>query len=288
MKKKQKTSTFLEGLYKQYRVVISSEKTFEERLSFKTSKLGVFLTSVLYTSVLITATTALIFFTQLREYVPGYSSLELLKNSTELSFKVDSLEEVISVNNQYYSSIKKVLIGETDTVVFNRDSIKNTISSEDLTLKLSPSKEDSLLRKYIEEQDRFNLTSSQLLIENKMLFNPVEGTITQGFNTIDNHLAIDIALDIGTPIKAVSDGRVLLAEWTVETGYVIIIEHGDMLTTTYKHNSSLLKAQNELVRAGEIIALSGDHGTLTTGPHLHFEVWKNGAPVDPLLLFNFK
>ena len=138
MKKKQKTSTFLEGLYKQYRVVISSEKTFEERLSFKTTKLGVFLTSFLYTSVLITATTALIFFTQLREYVPGYSSLELLKNSTELSFKVDSLEEVISVNNQYYSSIKKVLIGELDTIAFNRDSLLNEINFS-VNLKLCSS-----------------------------------------------------------------------------------------------------------------------------------------------------
>ncbi len=153
---------------------------------------------------------------------------------------------------------------------------------------LSPSKEDSLLRKYIEEEDRFNLTRSQLLVENKILFQPVIGEITQAFNYNENHFAIDIAVDTGTPIKAVSDGRVVLAEWTMETGYVIILDHGDMLLSVYKHNSSLLKTQNELVTAGEAIALSGNQGTLTTGPHLHLELWKNGAPIDPKQFFNFK
>ena len=288
MKKKKQAPGILENLYKQYKVVISNDKTFEERLSFKASKLVVFLTSLIYTVGLIAATIALIFFTQLREYVPGYSSLDLLKSSTQLSFKTDSIEKIIELNNQYYSSIKKVLIGELDTIAFNRDSLLNEINIEEFSTGLTPSKEDSILRKYIEEEDRFNLTSSQLLIENKILFMPVEGTVTQGFSNKENHLAIDIAVETGTPIKAVSDGRVLFAEWTVETGYVIIIDHGDMLTTVYKHNSSVLKKQNEPVNAGEIVALSGNHGTLTTGPHLHFEIWKNGSPIDPAQLFNFK
>ena len=211
-----------------------------------------------------------------------------MKSSTQLSFKTDSIERIIELNNQYYSSIKKVLIGELDTIAFNRDSLLNEINIEEFSTGLTPSKEDSILRKYIEEEDRFNLTSSQLLIENKILFIPVEGTVTQGFSNKENHLAIDIAVETGTPIKAISDGRVLFAEWTVETGYVIIIDHGDMLTTVYKHNSSVLKKQNEPVNAGEIVALSGNHGTLTTGPHLHFEIWKNGSPIDPAQLFNFK
>tara|TARA_B100000676_G_scaffold297687_1_gene339658 strand:- start:463 stop:1329 length:867 start_codon:yes stop_codon:yes gene_type:complete len=288
MKKKKQAPGILENLYKQYKVVISNDKTFEERLSFKASKLVVFLTSLIYTVGLIAATIALIFFTQLKEYVPGYSSLDLLKSSTQLSFKTDSIGRIIELNNQYYSSIKKVLIGELDTIAFNRDSLLNEINIEEFSTGLTPSKEDSILRKYIEEEDRFNLTSSQLLIENKILFIPVEGTVTQGFSNKENHLAIDIAVETGTPIKAISDGRVLFAEWTVETGYVIIIDHGDMLTTVYKHNSSVLKKQNEPVNAGEIVALSGNHGTLTTGPHLHFEIWKNGSPIDPAQLFNFK
>ena len=288
MKKNKQAPGILENLYKQYKVVISNDKTFEERLSFKASKLVVFLTSLIYTVGLIAATIALIFFTQLREYVPGYSSLDLLKSSTQLSFKTDSIGRIIELNNQYYSSIKKVLIGELDTIAFNRDSLLNEINIEEFSTGLTPSKEDSILRKYIEEEDRFNLTSSQLLIENKILFIPVEGTVTQGFSNKENHLAIDIAVETGTPIKAVSDGKVLFAEWTVETGYVIIIDHGDMLTTVYKHNSSVLKKQNEPVNAGEIVALSGNHGTLTTGPHLHFEIWKNGSPIDPAQLFNFK
>ena len=288
MKKKKKNPTFLDNLYREYKVVVSNENTFEERLSFKTTKIGVFLTSFLYTGALTVSTICLIFFTPLKEYVPGYSSLELLKSTTEQSFKLDSIIKATELNNQYYNSIKKVLIGELDTIAFNRDSIINEINAEKLSSELSPSKEDSLLRIYIEEQDKFNLTTNQLLIENKILFQPVQGEITQNFNKKENHFAIDIAVDEGTPIKAISEGRILFSEWTVQTGYVIIIDHGDMLTSVYKHNSALVKKQNETVNAGEIIALSGNHGTLTTGPHLHFEVWKNGRPIDPMQLFNFK
>ena len=288
MKGKQKNNSFLQSLYREYKVVISNDKTFEERLAFKASKASVFFVSVIYTAVLIALTVVLIFFTQLKEYVPGYSSLELLKSTTEQSFKLDSMENVIAINNQYYNSIKKVLSGELDTIAFNRDSILNEINKDKLTSELSRSSEDSLLRKYIEEEDRFNLTKNQLLIENKNLFQPVLGEITQKFNYKENHFAIDIAVDTGTPVKAVSDGRVIFSEWTMETGHVIIIDHGDMLLSAYKHNSSLLKSQNELVTAGEAIALSGNQGTLTTGPHLHFELWKNGVPIDPEEFFNFK
>ena len=288
MKKKQKSNTFLENLYKEYKVVISNDKTFEERLSFKATKAGVFLVGVIFTTALIVLTVVLIFFTQLKEYVPGYSSLELLKSSKELSFKTDSIEKMIALNNQYYNSIKKVLIGELDTIAFNKDSILSEINSDLFSSELSPSSEDSLLREYIEEEDMFNLTKNQLLIQNKILFQPVLGEVTQKFNYKENHFAIDIAVDTGTPIKAISDGRVVLSEWTMETGHVIIIDHGDMLLSVYKHNSSLVKKQNELVAAGEVIALSGNQGTLTTGPHLHFELWKNGAPINPGQFFNFK
>jgi murein DD-endopeptidase MepM/ murein hydrolase activator NlpD len=288
MRKKQKNDAFLENLYKEYKVVISNDKTFEERLSFKTTKAGVFLIGTIFTAALIVLTVVLIFFTQLKEYVPGYSSLELLKTTKELSFKTDSIEKMIALNSQYYNSIKKVLIGELDTIAFNRDSILSEINLDLFSSELSPSSEDSLLRKYIEEEDMFNLTKNQLLIQNKILFQPVLGEITQKFNYKENHFAIDIAVDTGTPIKAVSDGRVVLSEWTMQTGHVIIIDHGDMLLSVYKHNSSLVKKQNELVAAGEVIALSGNQGTLTTGPHLHFELWKNGAPIDPEQFFNFK
>ena len=288
MKKKKSNPTFLDDLYKQYKVVVSNDRTFEERLSFKTSKLGIFLTSFLYTAVLIGTTICLVFFTPLKEYVPGYSSLELLKSTTEQSFKLDSIIKVTELNSQYYNSIIRVLTGELDTIAFNRDSIINEINAEKLSSELSPSKEDSLLRKYIDEEDKFNLTSNQLLIENKILFQPVQGEITQNFNKKEDHFAIDIAVDEGTPVKSISEGRVLFSDWTVQTGYVIIIDHGDMLTSVYKHNSSLVKKQNETVNAGEIVALSGNHGTLTSGPHLHFEVWKNGRPIDPMQLFNFK
>ena len=155
-------------------------------------------------------------------------------------------------------------------------------------MTILPNHEDSILRKYVDDEDKFNLTKNELVIENKMFFTPIKGEITQGFNFEENHFAIDIAADIGTPVKAVLDGKILFSEWSVDTGHVIIIDHGDNVISVYKHNSKTLKEQNDFVQTGEVIAYSGNQGNLSSGPHLHFELWKNGTPINPEPLLNFK
>jgi murein DD-endopeptidase MepM/ murein hydrolase activator NlpD len=120
-----------------------------------------------------------------------------------------------------------------------------------------------------------------------MFFTPIAGEITQGFNSKDNHYALDISADIGTPVKSILEGRIIFSEWSVDTGYVIIIDHGQDIISVYKHNSKALKKQNDFVQAGEVIAYSGNQGNLSTGPHLHFELWKNGTPINPQPLLNF-
>lgn len=286
--KKKPKKRIAKKLLHKYRLVILNEDTFEERLSFKLTRLNVFVLTMLSAIFLITATTLLIAFTPLREYIPGYSSTALKKQAVELSYQTDSLQKVIEVNERYYASIKKVLQGEISPVDFNRDSVieaaKNDIAQRDL----QPSKEDSLLREKVDKEDKFNLFESATSVSNFVLFPPVIGTITEPYNADEKHYAIDIAVAKDTPIKSTADGTVIFAEWTAGTGYVVIIEHSYGLISVYKHNASLTKNQGDLVKAGEVIATAGNTGDLTTGPHLHFELWSDGYPINPNNFIEFK
>ena len=288
MKNKKENKGFFKKLFNDYKVVVSSEDTFEEKFAFKASKINVFVLMLVYSVILISFTISIVFFTELRELVPGYSSSDLLNRAIYLTQKTDSLERQIELNNKFYKSIEDVLSGNTD-VFIERDNI--TIDSslyEKNFFSISPNSEDSILRNYVDSQDKFNLTINELVIENKMFFSPIKGDITQTFNFEENHFAIDIAADIGTPVKSILDGKILFSEWSVDTGHVIIVDHGDNIVSVYKHNSKSLKEQNDFVQAGEVIAYSGNQGSLSSGPHLHFELWKNGTPIDPEPLLNFQ
>ena len=288
MKNKKQNKSFLKRIFNDYKVVVSSEDTFEEKLSFKANKINVFIITLVYSIILISFTISIVFFTQLREMVPGYSSSDLLNRAIYLTKKTDSLEQQIALNNKFYKSIEDVLSGNINEFIA-RDELSidsNLINPGVVTI--SPNSQDSILRKYVENEDKFNLTNNELIIENKMFFSPIKGEITQNFNYNENHFAIDIAADIGTPVKSVLDGKIIFSEWSLETGYVVVIDHGENIISVYKHNSKTLKEQNDFVQAGEVIAYSGNQGNLSSGPHLHFELWKNGTPIDPEPLLNFK
>ena len=288
MKNKKENKGFFKKLFNDYKVVVSSEDTFEEKFAFKASKINVFVLMLVYSVILISFTISVVFFTQLRELVPGYSSSDLLSRAIYLTQKTDSLERQIELNNKFYKSIEDVLSGKTDEFI-ERDNIPIDSGLNDKNLfSISPNSEDSILRNYVDSQDKFNLTINELVIENKMFFSPIKGDITQTFNFEENHFAIDIAADIGTPVKSILDGKILFSEWSVDTGHVIIVDHGDNIVSVYKHNSKSLKEQNDFVQAGEVIAYSGNQGSLSSGPHLHFELWKNGTPIDPEPLLNFQ
>ena len=288
MKNKKHKKGFFKRLFNDYKVVVSSEDTFEEKLAFKASKINVFLLVLVYSIILISFTISVVFFTQLRELVPGYSSSDLLNRAIYLTQKTDSLERQIELNNKFYKSIEDVLSGKTEEFIPREEILPDSVAPEVSLLTILPNHEDSILRKYVDDEDKFNLTKNELVIENKMFFTPIKGEITQGFNFEENHFAIDIAADIGTPVKAVLDGKILFSEWSVDTGHVIIIDHGDNVISVYKHNSKTLKEQNDFVQTGEVIAYSGNQGNLSSGPHLHFELWKNGTPINPEPLLNFK
>ena len=284
--KKQKKNS-INKLTRSYKVVVSSEDTFEERLSFSTNKFNVFLVLSLYSIILIAFTVSVIFFTQIREMVPGYSSSDLLTQAIYLTKKTDSLENELELNNTFYKSIENVLSGKTEQIIY-KDTLALSNEKDNIDFQaVLTNAEDSILRKYVEEEDKFNLTKNELVIENKMFVSPVKGQITQKFDPLNNHFALDILVDTGTPVKSILEGKVIFSEWSVDTGHVLIIDHGDDIISVYKHNSKVLKTQNNFVKAGEVIAYSGNQGTLSTGPHLHFELWKNGIPINPEPLFNF-
>lgn len=278
---------FAKKLLHKYRMVVLNEDTFEERFSFRLTRLNVFVTVGLSAIFLVAITTILIAFTPLREYIPGYSSAELKERATNLSYVSDSLQNVIRMNDQYLSSIKNALTGDLDTEQLNRDSILSQPITDAEYEEINRIKADSLLREEVAQEDKYNILPTATDDINFSLFPPVKGSISDPYSIEDKHYAVDIVTSRNAPIKSIADGRVIFAEWTAETGYVIIIKHSYGLISAYKHNASISKSQGDMVRAGEVIATAGNTGELTTGPHVHFELWNEGNPVDPSEYIDF-
>lgn len=272
-------------LYK-YRLVVLNDDTFEERFSFKLNRLNVFVFSTLLAVFLIGITTLIIAFTPLREYIPGYSSTALKNKATNLAYTTDSLQQVVAMNEQYIASIRRVLSGDVSSVDFNRDSIIEAAKIDLSEVNLHASKADSLLRDQVEQEDKYNIFEADNK-KNFVLFPPVNGTLTDAYDPNAKHYAVDIVAAKDAPVKAVADGTVIFASWTTDTGYVMIIDHGNNLISAYKHNSSLSKQQGDLVSSGEVIGIVGNTGELSTGPHLHFELWSDGYPIDPSQFIDF-
>ena len=287
-KKTKKRKEIKRKLLHKYRLVILNESTFEEKISFKLSRLNVFVTGSLFIILLIGFTTLLIAFTPLREYIPGYSSTKLKRQATELTYKTDSLVTALDYTNRYLDNVRMVLRGDFEANNVNRDSLFEQLKIDPGTVDLTPIREDSMLRAQVALEDKYNLFERNVEGGSIVLFSPVSGTITQEYDPNKKHYAVDIACAKDSPVKAIAYGIVIFAEWTTETGYVIILKHDEGLLSVYKHNGALNKSQGDIVRAGEVIASVGNTGEFTTGPHLHFELWSKGAPVNPLDYLDFK
>lgn len=287
-KNKEHKKNLAQKLLHKYRLIILNEDTFEEKLSFKLTRLNVFVVVTLSAILLIAGTTVLIAFTGLREYIPGYSSTELQQRAVNLAYKSDSLQLVVELNNQYLNSIKRVLTGDVKPTELNKDSLLEAQRLNPEEIDLTPSKEDSLLRERVVLEDKYNFLETATSRANYALFPPLKGPFSEGFNIKDKHFGVDIVASHNAPVKSVADGTVIFAGWTAETGNVIILEHSYGLISIYKHNSSLTKEQGERVLRGEVIATAGSTGEYSTGPHLHFELWSEGQPVNPTDFIDFE
>ncbi len=285
-KKKINTSKLKEKLTFKYRLVVLNEDTFEERLSFKLNRLNVFVLGSLFSIFLIGITIILIAFTPLKEYIPGYSSSALKKTASGLVYKVDSLQQKLAVNDAYIQNIQQVLTGKVRDIEIHKDSIVQQLKIEDVNLE--PTALDSVFREDVEREDRYTVFEKATKKTDIDFFTPISGEITASYNPKEKHYAIDIAVEKDTPVKAVADGTVIFTGFTADTGFVIIIEHTKGFLSVYKHNASIHKEQGDLVKSGEAIAKAGSTGELSTGPHLHFELWNEGFPVNPLNFIDFR
>jgi len=270
-----------------YRLVVLNEETFEELFSIKLTRLNAFIFISFSAMILILFTAILIALTPLREYIPGYTTSKFKTQVLSLENRTDSLYKIIKVNDLYINSIKKVLNGEATFESINKDSIYNKAIEDQDGLILGPSKADSILRLKVDNEDKYNLFESATSLKNFVLYPPLEGVISSKYDVTMQHFAVDIAAPKGTPVKAVAEGRVILASWTSDSGYVLIINHGNQMLSIYKHNDVLIKKQGDFVKAQEVIAKSGSSGELSTGPHLHFELWNDGNPIDPENFIDF-
>ncbi|MCC5917586.1 MAG: M23 family metallopeptidase [Cryomorphaceae bacterium] len=266
-----------------YRLVILNDHDFEEKLSLKLSRLNVFVIFTLGSIFLITATILLIAFTPLREYIPGYSSTALKRQAYQNALRVDSMEVKLAQYEQYVNILRGVITDEPPEYL--DDSIEMRVTSAG-NINLFPSAHDSMLRAEVEQEELFNIqqtstTASQSLLSSYAFFAPVKGEISQPFLPEEGHFAVDIVTRTNEPVKACLKGTVLFSEFSAQTGYTIVLQHATNLISVYKHNSALFKKQGDVVRAGEVIGMVGSTGEFTTGPHLHFELWHEGKPVNP-------
>ncbi|MCX6247060.1 MAG: M23 family metallopeptidase [Bacteroidetes bacterium] len=291
--KVKKKRSWMSRLRNKYRLVVMNDDTLEERLTFKLSRLNVFIVLGTLTIILIILTSILIAFTPLREYIPGYTNVGLQKKLYELQIKTDSIEKGLEKRDRFIQNMKDVMNGKdlsTDIPV-TRDTLKKYTN-----IKIKKSPEDSLLRVEVENQGKYNLfrfensenvRQKNASIGKVLFFVPLKGVTTNEFNPSQNHYGIDIVSKQNEAIKCVLDGTVILSNWTLETGYTIVVQHQENIVSVYKHNSALLKKEGEFVKAGDPIAIIGQTGELTTGPHLHFELWSDGNPVNPKDYINF-
>jgi len=269
-----------------YRLVLLNEETLEERISFKLSRLNVFVAIGLMSIILVFITTYIIAFTPLKEYIPGYTDVTLQRRIYELQLRSDSVAFAMRSQEKYLESLKKVLGGEIpnerEMIAGDTAKSKNYINIKD---KRSP--EDSILRTEYDNANKYNLFKTDKTagkgstMRNLTFFSPIKGTITSEFDPLRKHFGIDVVAARDEVIKSVQDGTIIFSGWTVETGYVLAIQHPGNVISVYKHNSVLLKKEGNTVHAGETIAIIGETGELSTGPHLHLELWINGIPVNP-------
>ena len=267
---------FLKKLKNKYRLVILNDGTFEERITLKITPLLILSITMLVSFLLIISTFLLFSFTPLKEYVPGKTTTETKKELIKISIEVDSLVILLEGRDLYVNKLRTILNGGVPTNEISITNSENKNKNSDLNI----SEEDSVFRLMVEKKtngDYISVKSNGSI----HFYSPLSGDFTEKYDRLKNHFGVDIISNKGEFIHSISEGVVVLSNWTKETGYVIAVQHSEGFLSLYKHNSRLLKEVGDLVKIGDPIAIIGNSGELSTGPHLHFELWKNGKSVDP-------
>ena len=281
--------SIIKNLSDKYRLVFLDNESFEEKGAIVLSKLSIAVYFLFSLIVLIALVFILISVTSLKEWIPGYPDTveqEFLKTKyIDDIVKLTELENKIASNKLYYANLEKVLKGDfvNDSLLSDSFSFYQDTSS----INFSTSSSDSMLRKKISEREKYDISIIDQIgskydnLKGILFFSPLIGEITNQFNLKNGHIGIDIIASKNEAVKSVLEGTVLFSDWTPENGHIIQVQHNRNLISIYKHNSVILKTTGDRVSAGEPIAIVGNSGSLSTGPHLHFELWYNGVPLDP-------
>ena len=273
---------------KTYRLALIDDKTHKHIVAFHFTKTTFFIALVTLITVICAAIYSIIAYTPIRTFIPGYPDARSKRAAIQNAITIDSLENVIFRWELYSENLRRAVEGEEPIRI---DSlIKSKESAEAGTPDMAEiARQDSLLRERVKEEEQFGIsarTHRDLPIEGLHFFTPLKGVVSQGYDPVI-HPYVDIAAPEGSVVKATLDGTVIFAGWSDETGHTIQIQHDGDIVSIYKHNEKLLKKAGDKVTAGSPIALVGNTGELTTGDHLHFELWHKGQTVDPTLYIKF-
>ena len=271
-----------------YRLVIMNNDTFEEVGSYKLSLLNVYI--LLSSAAILFAFLMLLFivFTPVKRLIPGFGDTTSHNELMRLNEKIESLEKEAAIHKTYSEGFRKRLVAEVETV---EDVEAGSSFVPDSATNVQRIREDEILRKEMELEDLLlereilsksaNISTKEIPLEQLFFIPPLNGLVSAGFDADIKHYGIDILAPKNTPVKSIMDGYVITSDWTLETGNTISVQHPNNIISSYKHNSVLLKKIGDAVKAGEALAIIGNTGTLSNGPHLHFELWHKGKAVDP-------
>lgn len=283
-------------LNRRYAFLMSNEETMEPIVDFKVNLLNLVFITLGIIVILMVITAIVIAFTPLREYIPGYTEKASLERQVyDLYRRTDSIERELQRKDVYFNNLKLVIEGydfESDSLE-QKDIYTPFLGLNPDTIQFKRSEQDSALRAEFEEANLYALTAQSNLTVTRPhtgaanFFTPINGDIFKEFQPNEGHFGIDIAANDNQLIKATLDGTVVFATWTIEKGYSIGIQHENNYFSTYSHNATLLKKEGDYVKAGEAIAILGESGDQMSEPHLHFELWYNGLPLNPKDYINF-
>jgi murein DD-endopeptidase MepM/ murein hydrolase activator NlpD len=267
-----------------YRFSVINDHTMEEVWRIILTRYNAFLLITLILLFIIWGTSTLISFTNLREFIPGYPNVTMRRNILMSAIRLDSLDRELKLRDKYFDNLNSIISGSQPVEISAlQDTTKNYKA-----IKFSTSPKDSVLRAHVENEEKYNLTLGPSTPESLSglaslnFFTPVQGIVSGRYDLRTKHFGTDIVTKPKALVSAVLDGTVIFTGWTMETGFVIEIQHPNNIVSVYKHNASLLKETGDVVRAGDAISIVGDSGELyTSGPHLHFEIWYKGSPLDP-------
>ena len=278
--KKKGRKAFWRNIKFKYKLTVINENTLEEVIGIHVSKLNGFSVLLAACTVIFLLAAIIIVFTPLRNYLPGYMNSEVRSQVVTNALKADSLVEALERQNRYIMNIQDIFSGKV--AIDSVQTLDSLTAAREDTLMERTKREEEFRRQY-EENEKYNLTTvtSQPDVNGLILYRPTRGMVSDHFNAEKKHFGTDIAANPNESVLATMDGTVILSTYTAETGYLIGVQHNQDLISIYKHCGSLLKKEGERVKGGEAIALVGNSGTLSTGPHLHFELWYKGHPINP-------